>query len=300
MTGLAEISSQLLASSGQGSRPAAFAASFTTAASAVSLLLLRRRSSSRGATSANASASSSTEDAEALGAAAGLRRRKPDLLQAAHSVRMGPDAAVGPGSFGSAPSRESGLPFQKPDVKIPAVRFEDQEYGDAALADTADSITSTCAFEGGSVKSAGSNSACAHAAVCEEVEEKEKACAEVEQVQAWHQIADRNGLTPLHLAASQGTKAALNSVLREIACAAKSPCERAYLQTTALAERDHWGETALHHAVRARNMEVAEGLLLHGADMFSENDNGETPASMVEDMELGSSEKWVRLFEGFL
>jgi len=84
---------------------------------------------------------------------------------------------------------------------------------------------------------------------------------------------DKDGMTPLHWAADSGDE---EVVLMLLAMLGEGP--EAFKKVNI---RDDNGDTPLHYAVLTERRSVAELLAARGADLYAENDDGETPCALA-------------------
>ncbi|XP_057844043.1 uncharacterized protein LOC131053452 [Cryptomeria japonica] len=98
-------------------------------------------------------------------------------------------------------------------------------------------------------------------------------------------LVDRSGLTPLHIAASQGKV----QVVKEFLSWHK-------IKTKYLSRKDFIGQTALHKAVKCGYIDTVEILLNHGAHPLRERDcDGRTALHYAVQAETGDKEKLARM-----
>eukprot|EP00931_Biecheleriopsis_adriatica_P049802 TRINITY_DN28819_c0_g1_i1.p1 TRINITY_DN28819_c0_g1~~TRINITY_DN28819_c0_g1_i1.p1 ORF type:complete len:327 (-),score=76.81 TRINITY_DN28819_c0_g1_i1:142-1101(-) len=86
--------------------------------------------------------------------------------------------------------------------------------------------------------------------------------------------ADKDGMIPLHWAADRGELEMVRALLA-------GPGVQANVNA-----KDASGETPLHYAVNTENVEVAQLLVSHGADVHVENEDGETPMQLAKEAGL--------------
>jgi len=84
---------------------------------------------------------------------------------------------------------------------------------------------------------------------------------------------DKDGMTPLHWAADSGDE---ELFLMLLAMLGEGP--EAFKKVNI---RDDNGDTPLHYAVLTERRSVAELLAARGADLYAENDDGETPCALA-------------------
>mmetsp|Transcript_22263 Transcript_22263/g.41005 ORF Transcript_22263/g.41005 Transcript_22263/m.41005 type:complete len:325 (+) Transcript_22263:119-1093(+) len=94
---------------------------------------------------------------------------------------------------------------------------------------------------------------------------------------------DQDGMSPLHWAADRGFCELAELLLKE---ASKLPQKdgEADAVSTLLSARDDNGDTALHYAVNAENDGIAQLLVSWGASTALTNEDGETPASLAQEL----------------